>query len=69
MEKDCFAYVKQCHKCQEHNKFIHAPASELHAQISIWSFSIWGLDLIGKCHHLLMLDIRLPLQLIILQNG
>lgn len=48
MEKDYFSYVKWCHKCQEHRNLIHTPVVELHANVPIWMFSVWGLDLIGK---------------------
>jgi hypothetical protein len=43
-----FYHVNKFHKFQEHNNLIHAPTFELHAQVPIWPFSIWGLDLMGK---------------------
>lgn len=43
MEKYFFAY-----KCQEHSNLIHDSIFDLRAQIPIWTFSVWGLDLIGK---------------------
>ena len=31
-----------------HGGLIHVSSSELHAQISPWPFSIWGIDIIGN---------------------
>ena len=31
-----------------HGDLIHVPLSELHALTSPWSFSVWGIDVIGK---------------------
>ena len=31
-----------------HGDLIHVPPSELHALTSPWSFSVWGIDIIGK---------------------
>ena len=31
-----------------HGDLIHMPPSELHALTSPWSFSVWGIDIIGK---------------------
>ena len=31
-----------------HGDLIHVPPSELHALTSLWPFSVWGIDIIGK---------------------
>ena len=31
-----------------HGDLIHVPPSELHALTSLWPFSVWGIDVIGK---------------------
>ena len=31
-----------------HGDLIHVPPSELHALTSLWTFSVWGIDIIGK---------------------
>ncbi|RVW26177.1 Pol polyprotein [Vitis vinifera] len=36
------------HECQMHGDLIHVPPSELHALASLWPFSVWGIDIIGK---------------------
>ena len=48
METDCFQFVQRCLECQIHGNLIHVPSSELHALTSPWSFSVWGIDIIGK---------------------
>ncbi|XP_077237293.1 uncharacterized protein LOC143878964 [Tasmannia lanceolata] len=48
LEADCFSFVKTCHLCQIHANLIHVPPSELHSLTSLWPFSIWGIDIIGK---------------------
>ena len=48
METNCCQFVQRCSECQMHGDLIHMPPSELHALTSPWSFSAWGIDIIGK---------------------
>ena len=48
METDYCQFVQRCSECQMHEDLIHVPPSELHALTSLWPFSIWGIDIIGK---------------------
>ena len=48
METNCCQFVQICPECQIHGNLIHVPPSELHALTSPWSFSVWGIDIIGK---------------------
>ena len=41
-------FVQRCSECQMHGDLIHVPPSELHALTSLWPFSVWGIDIIGK---------------------
>jgi len=41
-------FVKKYHQCQIHADIIHVPPSELHTLYSLWPFSIWGMDNIGR---------------------
>ena len=41
-------FVQRRAECQMHGNLIHVPPSELHALTSPWSFSVWGIDIIGK---------------------
>ena len=47
-ETDCCHFVQRCPKCQIHGNLIHVSSLELHALTSPWSFSVWGIDIIGK---------------------
>ncbi|RDY08453.1 Retrovirus-related Pol polyprotein, partial [Mucuna pruriens] len=47
MELDCCQHVKRCMKCQMYVDNIHMAPSALHNLTSPWSFSMWGLDMIG----------------------
>lgn len=47
MEEDCHALVKTYVKCQKHINLEKQPTQELHSIVSPWSFSTWGIDLIG----------------------
>src|SRR3954468_5368494 len=47
MESDCYQYAKRCHKCQIYADRIHVPPSLLNILFSPWSFSMWGIDMIG----------------------
>ena len=48
MEVDCCQFVQRCPECQMHGDIIHMPPSELHALTSPWSFSVWGIYIIGN---------------------
>ena len=48
METDCVDFVKSCHNCQTHANLNHMPPSELYSMTSLWPFSIWGIDVIGR---------------------
>ncbi|RVW61639.1 Transposon Tf2-11 polyprotein [Vitis vinifera] len=48
IETDCCQFVQKCPQCQIHGNLIHMPPSELHALTSLWPFSVWGIDIIGK---------------------
>ena len=45
MEVDCVAHVQRCHQCQVHGDLKHMPP-----MTSLWPFSTWGIDIIGKIH-------------------
>ena len=47
MNKDSIDYVKKCLKCQQHAHFHVALAEELSTIVSPWSFSKWGINLLG----------------------
>lgn len=42
------AFVKRCHKCQQHINLIHSLTHELRSQVYSWPSNLWGLDIIGK---------------------
>ena len=48
METDCYQFIQRCLKCQIHGDLIHVPPLELHALTSPWSFSVWGINIIGR---------------------
>ena len=48
METDYCRFVQKYLKFHIHGDLIHALPSELHALISPWPFSVWGIDIIGK---------------------
>ena len=50
MEADYAAHVRKCYKCQVHGDLKHMPPMPLHNITSPWSFSTWGIDIIGKIH-------------------
>ena len=50
MEADYAAHVRKCYKCQVHGDLKHMPPMPLHNMTSPWSFSTWGIDIIGKIH-------------------
>ena len=41
-------FVKICHDCQTHTNLNHVPPSELYSMTTSWSFSVWGIDVIGR---------------------
>ena len=47
MQKDAEAYVKTCDKCQRFNNIIRQPTEELTPMTAPWSFTQWGLDIMG----------------------
>ena len=47
MESDCIKYLRECKKCQIYMDKIHVEASPLHVLSAPWSFSLWGMDVIG----------------------
>jgi len=50
MEHDCIDYVKKCIKCQQHAHLFIQPSQALQPMQSLWPFSQWALDLIGKIY-------------------
>ncbi|XP_075663019.1 uncharacterized protein LOC142632519 [Castanea sativa] len=50
MEVDCSAHVRKCHQCEVHGGLKHMPPMPLHTMTSLWPFSTWGIDIIGKIH-------------------
>ena len=48
METDCCQSLQRCPECQMHGDLINMPPFELPALTSPWTFSIWGIDIIGK---------------------
>ncbi|XP_026431941.1 uncharacterized protein LOC113329190 [Papaver somniferum] len=47
MQNDAKKYTKKCVACQLHGPLIKRPANELHPVNSLWTFSNWGLDIVG----------------------
>jgi len=47
IEEDCTVYVKKFIQCQKHSPITHMHQEELHHVSSPWSFSKWGMDIIG----------------------
>ena len=47
LERDCIQYARKCHKCQIYFDKIHVPPTKLHVMAPPWSFSMWGMDIIG----------------------
>ena len=48
MKTDCMDFAKSCHDCQTHSNLNYVPPSELCSMISLWSLSVWGIDVIGR---------------------
>ncbi|XP_050896336.1 uncharacterized protein LOC127103090 [Lathyrus oleraceus] len=47
MEVDCYNFVRRCHKCQIYGDKIFVPPTSLNVRTYPWSFSMWGIDMIG----------------------
>nr|KYP35457.1 Gypsy retrotransposon integrase-like protein 1 [Cajanus cajan] len=47
MERDCILYARKFRKCQIYVDNIQVPPNELNVMTSPWSFSMWGMDIIG----------------------
>ncbi|RDY00201.1 hypothetical protein CR513_16649, partial [Mucuna pruriens] len=45
--RDCKQFMHNYHECQAHNLIDHSLAKELQFITSSWSFSIWGMDILG----------------------
>ncbi|XP_074266336.1 uncharacterized protein LOC141588811 [Silene latifolia] len=48
MRADAVNHVKHCDSCQKVAPAIHHPAEPLHLIISLWSFTMWRMDIVGK---------------------
>ena len=46
LKKDYIQFARNCHKFQIYVDKIHVPP-KLHVMIIPWSFSMWGMDVIG----------------------
>jgi len=46
MESDCCIHVRKCHKCQAFADNVNAPPIPLNVLAALWSFSMWGIDVI-----------------------
>jgi len=47
MENDCCVHVRKCHNCQPYADNINAAPVSLYVLTAPWSFSMWGMDVIG----------------------
>ena len=64
MEFDCYKFAKKCHKCHIYVDKIHVPPTLLNVIYSQWSFSMWGINMIGMIepkasngHHFILVAI------------
>lgn len=48
MVVNCIEYAKWCHICQWQSDYGHVPAEPLHTTSCSWSFSKWGMDIVGS---------------------
>ena len=48
MNADCMEYAQECDKCQRFSSVSKAHPEELISLTSPWSFTVWGIDLIGR---------------------
>ena len=47
MESDCIKHVRTCHRCQVYQNRKNVPPQPLHSLAMPWTFSAWGMDVIG----------------------
>ncbi|XP_026384520.1 uncharacterized protein LOC113280087 [Papaver somniferum] len=47
MHKDAKDIYTRCEACQRFGKRIHAPSTRLNSVLSVWPFSMWGIDKVG----------------------
>ena len=47
VENDCCNHVRKCHKCQAFSDNVNAMPVPLNVLAVSWSFSMWGIDVIG----------------------
>ena len=47
MENNCYIHVRRCHKCQSFADNVNALPMPLNVLATPWSFSKWGIDVIG----------------------
>ena len=47
MQKDAYAYIKACDKCQRFGNLIKQPTKELTPMTAPWPFAQWGLNIMG----------------------
>ena len=64
MENGCCVHVRKCHKCQAFPDNVNAPPVPLNMLSAPWSFSMWGIDVIGDIkpkasnrHHFILVAI------------
>ena len=55
MEVDCYKHARRCHKCQIYTDKIHVPWNALNVLSSLWSFSMCGIDMIGRSNQRLQM--------------
>ena len=48
MQKEALEYVKKCDQCQRFAPNIHQLEGVLNPLTSPWSFTLWGLDIVGS---------------------
>ena len=48
MKADCMEYTRKCDKCHQFSPVLKAHPKELISMTNLWSFTIWGIDLIGR---------------------
>jgi len=64
MENDCCIHVRKCHKCQAFTNNVNALPIPLNVLAAPWSFSMWGIHVIGAIepkasnkHHFVLVTI------------
>ncbi|KAL5165130.1 Gypsy retrotransposon integrase-like protein 1 [Glycine soja] len=64
MESDCCTHVRKCHKCQAFVDNVNVPPHPLNVMSAPWTFSMWGIDVIGAIepkasndHHFILVAI------------